>query len=595
MRLRTYLSRRRMTAGAIALALALPAAGLLAAPADALSASACNPTPQTPSSFCMIAAMNVTNAGGSATTLAAERVNLDLSWTNTSTGLAEDKDRWLESVGFSLGSGALSGPVVTPGSELPAGLLISGSPTSNDTCVPGDDNSFSACTAGHGTAQIEVSGTLIADGVVDATFGIHRIENVVPTDSAVLADYLLTIQLYVPAALLIDGIDITTTTHLLVMKGANNSAVASLGVAGNATDPFIPSRAFDFSLTDIDLRINRQSAMKSDGTATTSTYDLVRLIDTCESNTAAMSATDRADTALNVPLNFTTTGCPTLPGEITASGQLPNYAVFDTDPAVVGGRPLAAKPYLWDFGGGLVAASAGPGRGQLFPDSEPRQVSLTVVDVAGARSFPVTYRIEGSTLTLEPALITMTYGTAASVHGILRDFETGSPLEDELIAIKTCGGSKVVQQIGSGSTSFADGTSGEYSISIHPSKPGKYCARFLGAVDRLGVESAQIQVNLRFAVSLNASTSTIRDGGVVRLFGKVGPVLPGQEVLIQRFVSGSWTTIAKKVLNDASAYSYRTVINGRTGSVSKFRVVKQESNGFLKGVSQVRKVQITSN
>jgi hypothetical protein len=497
----------------------------------------------------------------------------------------------LKSVGFSLGSGVLPGPLMTPGSLLPEGLLISGSPTSNDTCVPGDDNSFSACTAGHGTAQIEVSGTVVSDGIVDATFGVHRIENVVPTDPTVLADYLLTIQLYVPAAFLVDGIDFTTTSHLLVMKGANDSAAASLQVAGNATGSLM--QAYDFSLNDIDLRINRQSALKVDGTATESTYDLVSLIDTCESNTASMSATDRADATLTVPLNFATTGCPALPGEITASGELPNYAVFSTDPATLGGRPLAAKPYLWDFGGGLTVASVGPGRGQLFPDSQPRLVSLTVVDVAGARSFPITYRIEGSTLTLEPAVVTMTFGGDANVHGVLRDYETGTPMEDELIAIKNCGGSKVVQQIGSGSTSFAVENPGEYSIGIHPMKSGAYCARFLGDIDRLGVESAQIQVNVRFAVALNASAATVRPGGMVRLFGTVGPAQVGQYVLIQRYEAGSWKTVAKKVLNDTSAYSYKVAVTGKIGTISKFRVIKPAASGYFKGISRVRSVKVT--
>lgn len=172
-------SRVRRYLGAAVLLLAAPLASP-STPAVAAPAQACNPAPRTDASFCATYDVAVL-ATGTETPVTTSQSPFDLrvSFANTSGSVADGIPSWaldanlgryVTRISATLASQGDRQPILPASTDLPNGLLVAGSAAG---CEPGADSSFSACTAGRGTAWLKVA--RVGSKELKATFGIERI------------------------------------------------------------------------------------------------------------------------------------------------------------------------------------------------------------------------------------------------------------------------------------------------------------------------------------------------------------------------------------------------------------------------------------
>ncbi len=360
-------------------AIGIAVAGLLV-PTDA---AADPPTTQTCAGsvpdFCLTGGLALTTPGTSTTeTRANAPVDLAMVLSDTSPAhtAASEKSRWLQSVGLHLVTSGDTSPQVTPSAQLPSGLLVAGSAAG---CGPGADASFSTCTAGRGTALVDVSGTLNTfDGVHSATFGISRIYNIKSTGA--LAEYHIDVTFCIanaPAGNCAQPVNQTLTATIPSGPGDQPLTLVAAGQTDVAISPFTVH--LDYSLDSLALAVLGNSDTLQDGSPAGGTFAVIRLGAGCGAASASAAATSRGGQTEASTVALTTTDCPTA-GPVSVTGTAPTAAHLSTSGTGVG---RAVTSYRWTFGDGTSATTTTPAADHTYPSSDPRTGTVVAVDALG--------------------------------------------------------------------------------------------------------------------------------------------------------------------------------------------------------------------
>jgi hypothetical protein len=370
----------RRTAGTAAVVLL---AGLpVAASADPPQTAACSPSDPT---FCLSYGAAVYAPGTTtAETNASGPFDFSLALTNTSPSHGSDQQRWLKSLTIDLVSGSTGGVQLTPSSQLPDGLMIAGSSAG---CAPGGDNSFSACTAGHGTAVINVSGLPSDNGYKTATFGIQRITNVAATSS--LGEYDVEVSLCVPFLGNACFVQAPSSVSVVISPGVSGSPATHFDVAtsGSTTQATV---TVDYALDAGSINLHGTADRLGDGSQAGQSYTVLRLPAGCGTASAAGSARSKADAVVTVPLAVTLTGCPVV-GPVTAAGTSTRAAHLSTSASSPLGRTVTS--YRWTFDDGSSATTATPAADHTFASAGSHSGTVTAVDALGAVSVPAGFTV----------------------------------------------------------------------------------------------------------------------------------------------------------------------------------------------------------
>jgi hypothetical protein len=174
---------------------------------------------------------------------------------------------------------------------------------------------------------------------------------------------------------------------------------------------------------------------------------------------------------------------------------------------------------------------------------------LAIPLVAGAQKPP---KPGDANLTIEAKPDTITFSQSTTISGQLRTQDKAGKTIDLQEKPHGANSFKTVQ------TKTTE-TSGAYSFTAKPVKNTRY-----RTTARVGppLTSAEVEVKVRFRVSLRLSDYTPRAGQSVRFSGSVAPEHDGRTVYIQKRTSaGSWDTVARTTARDAgtarSVYSRR--------------------------------------
>jgi len=139
-------------------------------------------------------------------------------------------------------------------------------------------------------------------------------------------------------------------------------------------------------------------------------------------------------------------------------------------------------------------------------------------------------------------------------------------------------------------TSATTAADGSYALTHTPSWTVEYQVRYAGSDRGYPSASAKRVVSVVPAVSLGLSASRIVRGGAVTLGGSVAPSHAGALVSVQRYVGGTWRTIASTRLSAASSYRY--VLRPATAGTWTLRVVKPADADHLQAVSPTRGLSV---
>ena len=225
---------------------------------------------------------------------------------------------------------------------------------------------------------------------------------------------------------------------------------------------------------------------------------------------------------------------------------------------------------------GVMQPGSGPSR-TLTGLGTGRDHLIQVVDVGALRSAAVTTTLRGSTLTLAAPRI-LVAGGRATLTATLRHGGVGVPSRRVVLLGRRHGTTVfgTVSTIGTGATGTA-------VFSVSPTASWDYQVRFDGVSTDLGSASLVVGLPVATRVWLSVSRGAAPVGTSVRLSVSVGPGKPGQAVVLQRLVAGTWRTAATLRLSPTSTASL-TLRLGTRGRVS-WRAVRAADAGNAAGVS----------
>jgi hypothetical protein len=539
----------------------------------------------TDTAFCISYAQEANNLGASTPNReAATPFDLTVALNNTTVNRRANQPQWLSAIDVDILGTANGGLSVTPSKNLPDGLLVAG--TAGGCGGSGD---FSSCTAGAGTALIKVTGSGGADGVYDATFGVQRIRNVNPPT--------------VPGAVSQFNVDLTicVATPLGACSVAQNTtAVVAISAAGagsgRLTLPATTSFAFsvggsngtaDASLDTIRVSLPGVVNIKATNGDVTQ-YVVLYLPSTCGTASGTGRATARNGAQAVVPVGFTLVSCPTVTA-LTATGTAPFVAKLSAAGAAAAGRTIGY--WIWTFGDGKSATTTTPTVSHTYTSAAPRTVSVKARDYNGAFSPLRTVALKGTGLAVKATPSTLNYGQTSRLTGKLIDAASKVGLGGRKVTVLRCRRDHTTcSSVATLTTSTGSSTLGTWALTVKPTANTAYSLSYVGAASVLGTRS-WLAVLVKPLISATQSASTVRLGQAVTLSGKVVPNRSGKTVAIQRYGSGTWTTIGTRVLSSSSTYSIvvKPAVRGKT----LYRVVLVGDATFATAVSRTVTVSAT--
>lgn len=130
---------------------------------------------------------------------------------------------------------------------------------------------------------------------------------------------------------------------------------------------------------------------------------------------------------------------------------------------------------------------------------------------------------------------------------------------------------------------------GGFSFSVKPSTNTVYKVQFLGSDTYAPATSPEVNVNVAYKVTFNASRTSVAAGTYVRLTGKALPLvqLPAKAI-IQRKTSTGWKTFRSPVINSSGAFA-TTFKTARATYVLRV-VVKPTGTSLVTGTSRIIKI-----
>jgi hypothetical protein len=240
----------------------------------------------------------------------------------------------------------------------------------------------------------------------------------------------------------------------------------------------------------------------------------------------------------------------------------------DTTGYVVRWRPDGQLPTAYD---GTAVVSDDRSRPVTLTGLPDRTVAISVFARSGSQdgdSTPTSFRLDGSTTTLTGSLAP----TAVTRPGAPRGYRlVASGPATTGVAVELWGkvrGTTVWSRLRSVPSGTTVSIAPSASMDLQARTPGTSALRYSTSAFQVAHVSTVLRTSL--------SATTTRLGRAVTLRTTVGPAHPGKTVLLQRYVSGGWRTVASKALSSTSAaaftvaapargrFSYRTALSGHT-------------------------------
>lgn len=188
-----------------------------------------------------------------------------------------------------------------------------------------------------------------------------------------------------------------------------------------------------------------------------------------------------------------------------------------------------------------------------------------------------------TTLTLATSPSTLSHGAKTTLSGKLTT-ATGAPVAGKPVQVYVRKRGTSTYALLSTRTTAADGT---YSGTHAPTTSVDYAVRFRedGAYTASGREA---RVDVAPAVTAAFSSGSVRLGGTVTFNGAVTPAHPGQQVMRQQLVNGTWTTLATATLSSSGGYTFTVKPTSR--GTKTYRVVTSADSDHLTATSPTRTV-----
>lgn len=183
---------------------------------------------------------------------------------------------------------------------------------------------------------------------------------------------------------------------------------------------------------------------------------------------------------------------------------------------------------------------------------------------------------------------TITYGSSASVTGVLTDLD-GVPLAGRTTRLQSRPpGTATWTTVRTLTTS----STGTVSTSVKPSANREYRLISDATSAYAAAASAAVLVKVRQKVTAALSASSIAFGQTVTIKGSVAPNHAGKSVILQRYYSGAWHTVKTATLTSTSTYSF-SYRPGSTGTRT-LRVYRPADADHAAGTSPTMKLTINS-
>jgi len=162
------------------------------------------------------------------------------------------------------------------------------------------------------------------------------------------------------------------------------------------------------------------------------------------------------------------------------------------------------------------------------------------------------YAIQKSTALAVRAPARVTYGTRIAVSGRLAT-TSGAAVPGQRVVLQwRAAGSTTWRSIATGTTS----STGTVAFGSTPKANGAYRLVAPSSWSYLSSTSPAVTTLVQWRVSAAFYDATVRRGTTVRLHGGVAPIRPGTTVRRQRYVNGSWVTVASTTVHSDGTYAF---------------------------------------
>jgi spore germination protein YaaH len=170
------------------------------------------------------------------------------------------------------------------------------------------------------------------------------------------------------------------------------------------------------------------------------------------------------------------------------------------------------------------------------------------------RQWPVlrSYAIQKSTALTVSAPSVITYGAKATVSGKLTTTSGAAVASQRVVLQWRAAGATTWQNVASGTTS----STGAVSLGYAPKSNGSFRLYAPSSWSYLAATSSAVTTLVRWRVSASFYDATVTRGTTVWLRGSVAPIRSGTAVQRQRYVNGSWTTVASTTVRSDGTYSF---------------------------------------
>lgn len=139
--------------------------------------------------------------------------------------------------------------------------------------------------------------------------------------------------------------------------------------------------------------------------------------------------------------------------------------------------------------------------------------------------------------------------------------------------------------------SVTTASDGSFSLIVRPTATSDYRV-LLPASEAFQTATSNVAVvQVRVLVAGSLTSSSVRHGRSVALYGSVAPSRAGQLVALQRYYSGAWHTVASARLDGSSNYAF--VITPATVGRLQYRVYKATEPEHLANASPTRVLSVT--
>jgi hypothetical protein len=353
---------------------------ILVAGGTAAATELCTPAPKVSSSFCVDPSLTLSSQ------TAADPLTVDLAGADTSTNFSSDTNEWVQSISLDLLAAGSSPPLITPSSSMPDGLLISNSPSCGSP-------PYTECAAGHGVIAANLSGTVLADGYHEGSFGIRRIVNVADAGAGNLARYRADIEysFTIPPAPTFTG---SFSAQIDVPESAAGASI----VVPTRYPVSQPPVSADATIKSFALHLDGQSnTLEGGAPAADRVYRIFGVSARCGAGLVRATFTSGDSRTLSTQQNLSVTGCPSAGAAYSISGRKVRLNGGQSS------TPVAARSiahWAWTFDDGSRTTTDAPTVSHSFGNSRDHTVGLTVTDSAGAVSEPISLVVPGSAVTV---------------------------------------------------------------------------------------------------------------------------------------------------------------------------------------------------